>query len=185
MSASVQDRIDLVALEAGLARFGSRQPGHSVAILDVVGADTSLATADDATQEEVLAGRAQFLNAQTAPFQVLVRAEPVDLDGHVRRVRARAESLAEPLASVARDYAAFVQLLAHQRTLLERHCYVVLPDVTPVPAASFARRVAQMIRPRHRVAERHDPTAISGEISRRLSARCEQVARQLGRSGLR
>ena len=58
MSASVQDRIDLVALEAGLARFGSRQPGHAVAILDVVGADTSLATADDATQEEVLAGRA-------------------------------------------------------------------------------------------------------------------------------
>jgi hypothetical protein len=46
MSASVQDRNDLVALEAGVARFGSRPPGHSVvAILDVVGADTLLATA--------------------------------------------------------------------------------------------------------------------------------------------
>jgi len=55
---------------------------------------------------------AQFLNAQTAPFQVLVRAEPVDLDSHVRRARSRAESLAEPLASVARDYATFIETLA-------------------------------------------------------------------------
>ena len=33
-----------------------------------------------------------------------MRTEPVDLDGHLRRVQARADLLAEPLASVARDY---------------------------------------------------------------------------------
>src|SRR5258707_237287 len=102
-----------------------------------------------------------------APFQVLARAEPVDLDGHVRRVRARAESLPEPLASVARDYAAFVQLVA-QRTLIERHCYVVVPYVTPVSAASLARRVAQVVRPRGPAAEPKDPTAISADIGRRV-----------------
>jgi PrgI family protein len=133
MNASVQARLELLALEGGIARFGAAQPGHAVSVLDVVGSDTSMSTADDATQEELLAGRAQFLNAQTTAFQVLVRAEPVDLDGHLRRVQAQAELLAEPLASVARDYVTFVQTLAFQRTLLERHCYVVLPDQTEPP----------------------------------------------------
>jgi hypothetical protein len=34
--------------------------------------------------------------------------------------------LAEPLASIAREYVAFVQTLAQQRTLLERHCYATM-----------------------------------------------------------
>ena len=76
-------------------------PTHAVTVLDVVGAEAALASADDATQEELLAGRAQFLNAQTTPFQVLVRAEPVDLEGHLRRVQARAERLPEALRAVA------------------------------------------------------------------------------------
>jgi hypothetical protein len=95
MNASVQARLELLALEGGSARFGAAQPGHAVSVLDVVGSDASMSTADDATQEELLAGRAQFLNAQTTAFQVLVRTEPVDLDGHLRRVHARAELLAE------------------------------------------------------------------------------------------
>jgi hypothetical protein len=108
-------------------------------VLDVVGADTALATADDATREELLAGRAQSLNAQTAPFQGLVWAEPVELDGHLRRVRSRAHTLDEPLTSVARDYAAFVQSLASQRTLLERRLRDPLLQPAPVtPLANVA-----------------------------------------------
>jgi len=184
MSAAVQARIDLQAIDGGIARFGAGAAGRAVAILDVIGAETSLASADDAKQEELLAGRARFLNAQTGPFQVLVRAEPVDLDGHVRRVRARAAALPEPLAAVARDYVAFVQALAHQRTLLERHCYVILPDHTDAPAASLGRRIVATLGRGHR-GEPPDPSVISAELARRLAARCDQVARQLGRSGLR
>ena len=84
---AAQARLDLVALEGGVACFGTRSPTHAVTLLDVVGAEAALASADDATQEELLAGRAQFLNAQTTPFQVLVRAEPVDLEGHLRGCR--------------------------------------------------------------------------------------------------
>ena len=144
MNASVQARLDLLALEGGIARFGTARNGHAISVLDLVGSEASMSTADDATQEELLAGRAQFLNAQTAAFQVLVRTEPVDLDGHLRRVQARAERLAEPLASVARDYVTFVQTLAFQRTLLERHCYVVLPDQTERPVVSLSRRLRGM-----------------------------------------
>ncbi|MGI9146152.1 MAG: hypothetical protein ACR2IK_06365, partial [Chloroflexota bacterium] len=124
---AVQARLDLVALEGGVACFGTRAPTHGVALLDVVGAEATLASADDATQEELLAGRAQFLNAQTTPFQVVVRAEPIDLEGHLRRVQARAALLPEALRAIALDYLGYLPALAHQRTLLERHCYVVLP----------------------------------------------------------
>ena len=145
MSATIQDRLEIESIEDGIGLFGTSDFARSVAILDVVGADASLATADDATQEEILAGRAQFLNAQMAPFQVVVRAEQVDLEGHLRRVRDRAELLPEPLASVARDYAAFVQGLGHRRTLLDRHCYVVLPDKEPTPAVTLGRRLRRLL----------------------------------------
>ena len=100
---ALQARLDLAALEGGVACFGTRSPTHAVTLLDVVGAEAALASADDATQEEMLAGRAQFLNAQTTPFQVLVRAEPVDLEGHLRRVQARAEQLPGGTASDRRS----------------------------------------------------------------------------------
>ena len=137
----VQARLDLVALEGGMARFGTRN-GHAVARARRGRHRGCSGTADDATQEELLAGRAQFLNAQTAPFQVLVRAEPVDLDGHLRRVQARAETLRRAVRALLATTSAFSQALAHQRTLLERHCYVVLPDQTAeIPAVSVGRRL--------------------------------------------
>jgi conjugal transfer ATP-binding protein TraC len=185
-AAAVQARLDLAALEGGVACFGSRSPTHAISLLDVVGADAALATADDATQEELLAGRAQFLNAQTAPFQVLVRAEPIDLEGHLRRVQARVARLPEPLRAIALDYLGYLPALAHQRTLLERHCYVVLPDQrAEVPASAFSDRLRRLVR-RSRGAEPFDnPEAVPASVARRLQARADLVARQLGRSGLR
>src|SRR5437773_6181188 len=115
MSAAVQDCVDVAGIEAGVARFGRGRHTQSVAVLDIFAADASLATADDITQEEILAGRAQFLNAQTAPFQVLVRAEPVDLEGHTRRIQSRIAQLPEPLADVAHDYIGFLTTIAQQR----------------------------------------------------------------------
>src|ERR1700716_3831987 len=114
---AAQTRLDLIALEGGVACFGTRAPTHAGALLDVVGAEAALASADDTTQEELLAGRAQFLNAQTTPFQVLLRAEPVDLEGHLGRVRARAELLPTALRAIALEYIGFLQALAQQRTL--------------------------------------------------------------------
>jgi hypothetical protein len=186
---AVQAHLDLAALEGGIACFGTRSPTHAVTLLDVVGAEATLATADDATQEELLAGRAQFLNAQTTPFQVLLRAEPVDFDGHLRRVRARAEQLPEALRAIAVDYTGFLLALAQQRTLLVRRCYVVLPDQRAViPAFSAWRQLGGLL---HRLTGRHsraeppeDIESVSASVARRLQAKADLVARQLGRSGL-
>ena len=186
MSAAVQARLDLVTLEGGVACFGTRAPTHAVALLDVVGAEAALASADDATQEELLAGRAQFLNAQTSPFQVLVRAEPVDLEGHLRRVQVRAELLPEALRAIALGYLGFLQALAQQRTLLERHCYVVLPDQrAELPAVSLSRRIKSLLGLGSHAERADGPEGVSTSVMRRLQARSDLVARQLGRSGLR
>src|SRR5918911_3549631 len=126
--ASAQTRIDLEAIEHGVARFGSGRQAYYLAALDVTGADPPLGSADDSTQEAILAGRAQFLNAQVEPFQLLIRTEPARLDEHLDRIRQRAQQLPPALAALARDHAAFVGGLARQRTLLERRCYVVLPS---------------------------------------------------------
>jgi hypothetical protein len=119
--ASVQVRLDLDSVAHDVARFGSGAHAHRLAVLDVTGADQSLASADDAQQEELLAGRAQFLNAQLGEFQVLVRAEPVDLSDHLERIHQQALGLPEALARLAYDYVAFVRTLAHQRLLVSTY----------------------------------------------------------------
>ncbi len=186
MTADVQARLDLVALEDGVACFGTRSSAHAVALLDVVGTEAALTNADEATQEELLAGRAQFLNAQTTPFQVLVRAEPIDFEGHLRRVQARIALLPAPLRTIALDYLGFLPVLAHQRTLLERHCYVVLPDQpAALPAAAVSRRLRHLLGRGRHAEPSSNSDAVSAPVARRLQARADLVARQLGRSGLR
>jgi conjugal transfer ATP-binding protein TraC len=189
VTATIQERLDLIGLDAGVASFGTVRRTHAVAILDVVGAEAALASADDSTQEELLAGRAQFLNAQTSAFQVLVRAEPIDLDGHLRRVRARADQLPEALRAIALDYHVFLGSLAHERTLLERHCYVVLPDHRPdTPADGLwvrLRRVLRRLTGHHPLSDVPESAlGVSSAVARRLQTRSDLVARQLGRSGL-
>src|SRR5260370_222717 len=120
-----------VAALFALLEPSTRAHRTSVPVLDIGGAEPGPPTADDPTQEELPAGRAQFLTAQITPFQVLVRAEPVDLDGHLRRVQARAAGLPDALRAIALDYVSFLPTLGQQRTLLERHCYLVLPDRCP------------------------------------------------------
>src|SRR5262249_28747558 len=127
-ASSAQRRIDLESIDDDVAQFGSGARAHHVAVLDVTGADSPLGSADDATQEAILAGRAQFLNAQVEPFQLVVRSETARLDDHLERVRERAQGLPAALAILARDHATFVAGLARQRTLLKRRSFVVVPS---------------------------------------------------------
>jgi conjugal transfer ATP-binding protein TraC len=186
--ASVQARIDLEAIDHDVARFGSGRRAHYLAALDVTGADPPLGSADDATQEAILAGRAQFLNAQVEPFQLVVRTEPARLDEHLDRIRRRAQQLPPALAALARDHAAFVGGLARQRTLLERRCYVVLPSGREPRSdgPSVWRRLMAWVpglpRGESTAGSEHGRALDAG---RRLAARCDEVGRQLGRSGLR
>jgi hypothetical protein len=182
-SASVQLRLDLHSVAHDVARFGSGLNAHRLAVLDVTGAEQSLASADDSRQEELLAGRAQFLNAQLSEFQVLVRAEPVDLSSHLERIQQQTLGLPEARARLASDYVAFVGALAHQRTLLERRSYVVLPLPEQAPRTGGAG-VLNRLRRRLARTPPADDALVESDLARQLTARCDQVARDLARSGL-
>jgi hypothetical protein len=182
-ASSVQLRIDLESVEHDVARFGPTEDAHRVAVLDVTGVEQSLASADDAQQEELLAGRAQFLNAQLTPFQLLVRSEPVDLSAHVERVQLQAAALPEALSRIAEDYVAFVKGMAHQRTLLERRCYVILPAPPRTRSGPGLRLLSRLGRRGRRDAS-SEPLFDESEVARQLTSRCDQVARDLSRSGL-
>src|SRR5436309_16079364 len=126
-AASVQTRLDLTAIQGGVAWFGSGDQAEYCAVVEVTGSQQSLAKVDDAKQEELLAAYAQFLNSLTFPFQLLVQVRPVDLSWYVTRVEERARMPSPGVVAIARDHAAFVQGLTRQRTLLERRIYIVLP----------------------------------------------------------
>lgn len=156
--------------------------------MEVFGSQQSLAKLDDAKQEAVLAGYAQFLNSLTFSFQLLVRVEPVDLSWYVAWVEERARALSPELVAIARDHARFVQSLGRQRTLFERRFYIIVPwsgtndlgntmkgFVTPAPVQTGSRGRAasddQLIREETIVRQRGD--------------RCEAIDRQLSRVGVR
>ena len=181
--ASVELRLDLDSVAHDFVRFGTGARAHRLAVLDLTGADQSLASADDAQQEELLAGRAQFLNAQLADFQVLVRAEPVDLSGHLERVRRQAIGLPEAFQQLAQEYASFVRTLAHQRTLLERRCYVILPVTAPTSGTGRPGLLDGL----RRLLKQTPPASealLEPDLARQLVARCDHAARDLARSRL-
>jgi hypothetical protein len=182
--ASLQERIELESVERDVVRFGSGERVHRLAVLAGTSLDQSLAHADEAKQEELLAGRARFLNAQLDDFQVLVRAEPVDLAGHLERIQQQTVGQTDTIVRIAHDYITFVRALARQRTLLERRCYVILPMPRRAAHPPGADVVAALQRLLGRRADRSDAMPLESDVAHQLTARCDGVARDLARSGL-
>ena|SRR5947209_2057805 len=187
MTAAVQDRVGLSAIAEGIARFGDGPGAHACAVVEVTGAARSLTSADDVQQEAQLAACRQLLNALTFPVQLLARAEPIDLSGYLGRLEARARLLPGPLATLARDHAAFVRGLTRQRTLLERHLYVVVPaDAANAPVGTLWAGLFQwLLRRKSSRAGLNDSMVTPEAAARQLTFRCETIAHQLGRAGLR
>jgi hypothetical protein len=185
VTAVIQDRIGLSAITGGVAIFGDGPGAHACAVLEVTGAARSLAAGDEGQQEAQLAACRQLLNALTFPIQLLARAEPIDLSGYLGRLEARARQLPGPLASLARDHAAFVRGLTRQRTLLERHLYVVVPaDAAEAPIGSvWAGLLRRLLR--RKASGASAAMATPEAAARQLTFRCETIAHQLSRAGLR
>ena len=162
--------------------------------MQVAGSQESLAKIDDAKQEELLAAYAQFLNSVTFPFQLVVQVHPVDLSWYVARVEERARALSPALVAVARDHAAYVQGLTRQRTLLDRHIYVVVSwsrsaeggnEASAFPLRPLLAFLLRLLRRSRRSEIARDEHPRSEIIERLLGDRCDAIGRQLSRAGLR
>lgn len=190
--ASVQAAgIRLEAIEDRVARFADAQ---HCAVLELTGGDVNVG--DENREELILAGLATFLNGLRFPVQLLVRAAPMDLGRYLERQeeRARSGELTAALADLARDHAAFVRSLARQRTLLERHFYAVVPAASrPRRASGRLGRLPRLLSGQVAPLAEDEPTIVPGggagtelepAVSRLLTFRCDEVARQLRRAGL-
>lgn len=168
--ASVQTtRLSLEAIEDDVVLLAR---GQYRAVLEVSGIHFGLQ--GESEQEAIVGGFAAFLNSLSFPTQVLIRVLPIDIDGYIGELERRARhELPEDLASLARDHVVFVRRLARNRTLLERHFYLVIPAETESVGARSAWSLVRRRAGRDAAAAR-----------KQLVIRCEEVERQLGRCGL-
>jgi PrgI family protein len=82
-----------------------------------------------AEQEALIAGFGRYLHSLTAPVQVLVRAQRLDLSGQIAELRSAAGGLAHPaLEQAAREHATYLTHLAHTHDLLRRQVLLVLRE---------------------------------------------------------
>lgn len=99
-----------------------------------------------AEQESLVASFGRYLHSLTAPVQVLVRAERLDLSGQIAELQDQAGGLPHPaLEQAARKHAEYLDQLGRATELLRRQVLLVLrePLVTANQADGGARRAAE------------------------------------------
>lgn len=85
-------------------------------------------------QESLVASFGRYLHSLTAPVQVLVRTERLDLSGQIAELRARAGGLPHPaLEAAAIEHADYLVQLGEQTDLLRRQVLLILRE--PIGAA--------------------------------------------------
>jgi hypothetical protein len=85
-------------------------------------------------QEALVASFGRYLHSLTAPIQVLIRAERLDLSGQIAELRAAAPGLPHPmLEAAAREHAEYLDQLRRSTDLLRRQVLLVLRE--PLRAA--------------------------------------------------
>nr|WP_113694557.1 PrgI family protein [Amycolatopsis albispora] len=80
-------------------------------------------------QESLVASFGRYLHSLTAPVQVLVRTERLDLSGQIAELRARAGGLPHPaLEAAAIEHADYLVQLGEQTDLLRRQVLLILRE---------------------------------------------------------
>jgi hypothetical protein len=86
-------------------------------------------------QESLVASFGRYLHSLTAPVQVLVRTERLDLTGQISELRARAGGLPHPaLEAAAVEHADYLVQLSEQTDLLRRQVLLILREPMGIAA---------------------------------------------------
>ncbi|WP_063761208.1 PrgI family protein [Streptomyces sp. NRRL B-1347] len=90
-----------------------------------------------AEQESLVGAFGRYLHSLTAPVQVLVKAERLDLSAQIRELREYAAALPHPaLEQAAREHADYVERLGRDADLLRRQVLLVLREPVRAPSRS-------------------------------------------------
>jgi len=101
-----------------------------------VASTVNFALRTPAEQEALVASFGRYLHSLTAPVQVLVRTERLDLSGQISELRARAGGLPHPaLEAAALEHADYLVQLGEQTDLLRRQVLLILREPMGATAA--------------------------------------------------
>ncbi|MBB5856441.1 PrgI family protein [Amycolatopsis umgeniensis] len=101
-------------------------------------------------QEALVANFARYLHSLTAPVQILIRAERLDLAPQIAELRVHAGGLPHPaLEAAARDHADYLAELTAQADLLRRQVLLVLREPLRTGSAPAASSVLPWRHHRH------------------------------------
>lgn len=115
--------------------------GTRAAIVAATTVNLALRTPDEQTALIDTYGR--WLNSLSAPTQVVVSAQPVDLRSHAKDLAQAANTLPHPaLAAACHDHAEFLDDLAEHRDPLRRQALIVTRTSTGEHSPNAARRRA-------------------------------------------
>ncbi|WP_086825902.1 PrgI family protein [Allokutzneria sp. NRRL B-24872] len=143
-----------------------------------------------AEQESLVATFGRYLHSLTAPVQVLVRAERLDLSGQIAELREQAGGLPHPaLERAAREHAEYLDQLGRATDLLRRQVLLILREpmlttgptdglggASPLAALTAKRRTAKQ------AASVDDATRRAAEA--RLARRLGEAVELLSPSGI-
>lgn len=94
-----------------------------------VASTVNFALRTQSEQESLVASFGRYLHSLTAPVQVLVRTERLDLSGQIDELRARAGGLPHPaLEAAALEHADYLVQLGEQTDLLRRQVLLILRE---------------------------------------------------------
>ncbi|WP_116051494.1 PrgI family protein [Amycolatopsis palatopharyngis] len=133
-------------------------------------------------QEAMVASFARYLHSLTAPVQILIRAERLDLAPQIAELRARAGGLPHPaLEAAARDHADYLAELTAHTDLLRRQVLLVLREPLrtgppPAPHVLPCRR--------HRRAEQPVDDGLRQAAEQRLVRRLGEAIDLLSPAGI-
>jgi hypothetical protein len=134
-----------------------------------------------AEQESLVTVFGRWLHSLTAPVQILIRAERLDLSGQIADLRRRAPGLPHPaLEAAAVEHADYLAGLAERMDLLRRQVLLVLRE--PTPTAGTTPRGGGLLPAGLRAARRGRPELPSGAEPGRRAAEA-RLARRLAEAG--
>jgi hypothetical protein len=152
--------------EAGVVDLGA----DGVALV-AVASTVSFALRTAGEQDALVASFARYLHSLTAPVQVLIRTERLDLSPQITALRDTAAGLPHPaLEAAAREHADYLDQLRHTTDLLRRQVLLVLREPTH-GATERLSRMSRTATPRRR-------TPVVSESSRRAAE--ARLVRRLG-----
>lgn len=144
-----------------------------------------------AEQGSLVGAFGRYLHSLTAPVQVLVRAERLDLSAQISELRERAPALPHPaLETAAREHADYLDQLGDQSDLLRRQVLLVLREPLGFNARSDgAEIVTPLTAMARRKRSRHQQAGTGGQATRRaaearLMRRLTEAVELLGPIGI-